>query len=82
MDASERSLRAKLAAHSLHGQYSSRELTAAARAASFARFLRQADPDEVLSMEERVRRAEHLRKAWMYKLALASARARRKGAES
>lgn len=38
-----------------------------------ARFEREVDPDGVLSEGERARRAEHARKAYMQKLALASA---------
>jgi hypothetical protein len=47
-----------------------------------ARFEREVDPDGVLSEEERARRAEHARKAYMQKLALTSAARRRKAATS
>jgi len=43
-----------------------------------ARFEREVDPDGVLPEVERLRRAEHARKAYMQKLALASAARRRK----
>ena len=75
---SERSLRARIAAHAKHGQTDSREATAKARATFLARFEREADPKRVLPPEERRRRAEHLRKAYFTRLALASAKARRR----
>jgi hypothetical protein len=43
-----------------------------------ARFEREVDPDGVLPERERVRLAEHARKAYMQKLALISAARRRK----
>lgn len=43
-----------------------------------ARFEREVDPDGVLPEAERLRRAGHARKAYMQKLALASAEARRR----
>jgi hypothetical protein len=45
-----------------------------------ARFEREVDPDGVLPEGERARLAEHARKAYMQKLALASAARRRKAA--
>jgi len=74
----ERSLRARLAAHALHGKRDRRETTAKARAAFLAKFDREADPEGVLPPEERQRRAESLRRAHFARLALASAKARRK----
>ena len=47
-----------------------------------ARFELEVDPDGVLPESERMRRAEHARKAYMQKLALASAARRRKAATS
>lgn len=47
-----------------------------------AKFEREVDPDGVLSPEERARRAEHLRKAHFQRLALKSARARRRTREA
>jgi hypothetical protein len=41
------------------------------------RFEREVDPDGELPIEERQRRAEHARKAYFLRLALASAKARR-----
>lgn len=53
--------------------------TAPARAGLWAKYLREADPDGVLSDDERARRAEHLRRAQLLKAsrAAAAARARR-----
>ena len=73
----QRSLRARIAAHAKHGQLDGREATAKARAAFLARFEQEADPTQVLAPKERQRRAEHLRKAYFSRLALASAKARR-----
>ena len=74
----ERTLRGRIGAYSLHAAYDSRELTRAARRAFLDRFERQVDPACVLSPTERSRRAGHARKAYFAKLALASAKARRK----
>ncbi len=73
----ERRLRARLAAHSVHSR--GRTNTAPARAAFNDRFEREVDPDGVLPEPERKRRAEHARKAYFTRLALASSKARRKG---
>ena len=77
----ERSLRARLAAHSSWAQTadpSSR--TRAARDAFLDRFEREVDPDGQLPPEERRVRAEHARKAYFTRLALKSAQARRRKA--
>lgn len=74
----ERILAARIGAHALHAQYDSRELTANARAAWFARFLTEVDPDHALPDPERLRRAEHRMREHMTRLALRSAKARRK----
>ena len=78
MSSAERRLRARLAAHvqwSREPDPTAR--TANARAAFLARFEREVDPDGRLSPEERCRRAEHARRAYFTRLALASAKARR-----
>jgi hypothetical protein len=76
--ASERVLRARLAAHSLHAQVTDPAAhTAPARRAFLDRFEREVDPDGLLPAAERQRRAEHARKAYFLRLALASAKARR-----
>jgi hypothetical protein len=75
----DRVLRARIAAHVLHAQISNEaEHTAPARAAFLSRFEREVDPDGVLEPEERARRAEHAKKAYFLKLALASRKARAK----
>ena len=76
----ERSLRARIGAYSLHAQYSPRETTKPARAAFMARFEREVDPDGVLTITERARRAAAARQAYFAKLSLKSARARRRKA--
>ena len=73
----ERSLRGRLGAHKLHATHDSRVLTAPARAAFLAKFEDEVDPDQQLPVLERQRRAEHARKAYFTRLALASVRARR-----
>jgi hypothetical protein len=78
---SSRSLVGRIGAHSLHSKYDSRELTAAARAKFDLRFLDEVDPSRSLPEDERLRRAEHARSAYFSRLALASAKARRKGPE-
>jgi hypothetical protein len=81
MTPEQRSLRARAGAHALHAKYDSRELTANARAAWFKKFLDQVDEcTPGLPEAERLRRAEHLVRAHMARLALASSRARAKKA--
>jgi hypothetical protein len=53
----ERTLRARLAAHAMHGRHDPRATTAKARTAFLARFERQADPEGLLAPAERERRA-------------------------
>jgi len=74
----ERVLHSRLAAHTLHSKYDSKELTAPARRAFLDGFETQVDPEGILPLAERQRRAAHARKAHFTKLALASARARRR----
>jgi hypothetical protein len=77
----QRSLRASLAAHEMHARHDSQEITANARAGFLAKFLAQVDEiSPGLPEPERIRRAEHLLRAHMKRLALASSKARRKGA--
>jgi Helix-turn-helix domain len=72
-----RALRARMAAHHLHaGIPDAAAHTAPARAAFLGRFEREVDPDGVLDPRERARRAQHARKAYFLRLALASAHAR------
>lgn len=77
MTPAERSLRARMAAYCLHAQRDPRETTQAARDSFMARFERQVDPDHLLPLAERQRRAEAAKKAYFLGLALKSARARR-----
>jgi hypothetical protein len=74
----DRSAIARLGAYGLHSQYDSRELTKPARAKFDQRFLDEVDPDRVLPEAERLRRASYARKLYFGRLALASAKARRK----
>jgi hypothetical protein len=80
MTAEQRELRARLAAHAMHARNDSRVVTANARQAFLERFEREVDPDGVLPVVERRRRAEHARRAHMLRLALRSAQARRRRA--
>jgi hypothetical protein len=78
---SQRTLRARLAAHSSWANTSDRSArTAPARSASFKRFERQVDPDCTLDPDDRARRAEHAMRAHMIRAALRSAQARRRKA--
>jgi hypothetical protein len=74
----QRSLRARMAAYAMHARYDSRQVTANARKAFLDRFEREVDPDSVLPIHERRRRAESAKRAHMTRLALRSAQARRK----
>jgi len=74
----ERTLRARIAAHSLHAQ--GRTNTGPARVAFDARWEREVDPDGVLSPDERSKRASHAKRAHFQRLALKSAKARRRAA--
>ena len=74
LSASERKLRARIAAHALHAGGGTS--TKAGTAAFMAKFEVQVDPEGVLTPAERARRAEHARKAHMARLALKSSRAR------
>ncbi|GAB2751638.1 hypothetical protein GCM10027090_22590 [Sinomonas soli] len=73
---------ARIAAHESWAMTEDRSArTAPARAALLAKFEKMADPDGTLAPTERARRAEHLRKAHFQRLALQSAKARRKAGE-
>ncbi len=73
----QRALRARIGAHALHAQVVDPAThTAPARRAFLDRFEREVDPEGLLSVGERARRAEHARKAYFFRLALASAKAR------
>jgi hypothetical protein len=72
----QRALAARVAAHSKWSKTDPVEGTAAARQAFLDRFEREVDPLGLLDPAERHRRAEHARKAYFTRLALASAKAR------
>jgi hypothetical protein len=76
---SERTLRARMAAHISHSRHDPKERTRAARDKFEQRFLDEVDPERVLPEAERERRAHHARKAYFTGLALKSAQARRAG---
>jgi len=73
----ERTLRGRLAAHTLHAKRDARQTTAHARAAFLARFEREVDPEEALDPAKRRRRAEQARRAYFIRLSLAAVAARR-----
>ncbi len=75
----QRSLRARIAAYTLHSRRDPRITTKPARDAFLARFEREVDPDLQLDEAERRRRAEAAKKAYFSALALKSSRARRSG---
>jgi hypothetical protein len=77
LSSEQRSLRASLAAHAMHAKHDSREITTNARAARFGKFLQTVDEQTPgLPEAERLRRAEHLLRADMKRLALRSSRVR------
>lgn len=78
----ERSQVASIAAHESWARTPDRSArTAKARAALMAKFETDVDPEGTLPPAERSRRAEHLRKAYFARLALKSARSRRRSKE-
>lgn len=78
---SDRALIARVAAHTRWAHTDDRAAaTAPARKGLEARWAREADPDGTLPADELERRIDNLRRAHMTRMALASARARRKGA--
>lgn len=83
MEPNERVLRARLAAHTRWAQESDpAAATAKARQAFMDRFEREVDPEGDMDPAERARRAESARKAHFTRLALKSARARRRAKEA
>jgi hypothetical protein len=74
----QRSLRARLAAHTLHSKRDRRQTTLKARESFLERFENEVDPDRVLPPAERARRAESAKSAYFMKLAFRSSRARSK----
>lgn len=78
MSHGERVLVGRLGAYTMLSRHDPRAITRAAREAFFSKFERDVDPDGVLPVDERLRRAEMARKAHFTRLALASAQARRR----
>jgi hypothetical protein len=77
MSKSDRSKIAQIAAHTRWAQTQDRTAaTAKARQAASERFERQVDPEGVLSIPERKKRAENARQAYFMQLARKSAKAR------
>ncbi len=73
-----RSLLARAAANSSWARtYDRAARTYPAREAALRRFEKQVDPDGLLTADERTKRAEYARKAYMQQLAVRSARVRR-----
>ena len=81
LTASERSLRAKIAAHAKWANQDPTEGTAKARAAFLRSFIDKVDPTRELPEAERFRRAEAARSEHFARLAYLSARARRPGSD-
>jgi hypothetical protein len=78
-DKANRVLQARMAAHALHARVEDPAAhTAPAREVFLSRFEREVDPEGVLEPQERARRAEHAKKAYFTRLALASSKARAK----
>ena len=69
--------RGRLGAHIAHSRNDPRAMTAPARGAFLSSFERQADPDGILPVAERMRRAEHLKRAHFLRMALKSAATRK-----
>ncbi len=72
MTPEQRTLRARIAAYTMHSRNDGLSITAAARSAFAASFETTVDPDGVLPLPERQRCAEALRKAHYARLALKS----------
>lgn len=75
-DPAEMALRGRIGAYRLHATHDARETTKKAREAFLAKFIREVDPDRVLSEDERLRRAKAARSAYYAQLALRSRQAR------
>ena len=74
--------RGRIGAHVAHSRNDPRKMTAAARDAFLSSFERLADPDGILPVAERMRRAGHLKKAHFLRLAMKSAATRKARARS
>ena len=76
MTPSQRALRGRIGAYSLHAQGGTN--TGPARSAFLARFEREVDPDGSLTESERQKRAECARRAYFARLGLKSAKKRQR----
>jgi hypothetical protein len=74
----ERSMRARVAAYTLHSKVDGRQITSQARQAFMDRFERAVDPKSLLPVAERCRRASAARKAYFTALALKSSKSRKR----
>jgi hypothetical protein len=72
----QRSLRARIAANTRWSREDPAATAARGQAGLLAKFVDQVDPDRVLPEDERLRRAENLRRAHMQRLAFKSSKAR------
>lgn len=77
-DPDEMARRGRIGAYARLARYDARDLTAPARAAFKSKFETEVDPDGVLTLEERQRRAEYARKAHFARMARLSAISRAK----
>jgi hypothetical protein len=82
LSSEERTIRARIGALALHARHDARETTQSARTEFLSRFEREVDPERVLPEAERQKRAEYAKRAYFTRLALKSAKARRKRAET
>jgi len=82
LSAKERSLRAQIAGLICAAKHSPSEMTAPMRAAAFARFEREADPDGTLTPEERDRRARLLQRAHLLRIGIKARKARARKARA
>lgn len=76
----ERSIRARIGGFALSAAHDPKETTKPGRAAFMASFEEAVDPDGTLTIAERARRAAALKKSHFSRMALASAKARRRRA--
>ncbi len=74
----ERVLLGRIGAYTMLSRHDPYEVTRAAQKGFEAKFEREVDPEGVLPVDERKRRAEMALKAYMARLALKSAQARRR----
>ncbi|MEX0781257.1 MAG: hypothetical protein WD557_01310 [Dehalococcoidia bacterium] len=73
-------LAGKIGGYTTHSRYDSREIAARATAGFLKSFPAKVDPEGVLPLEERLRRAEMAKKAHFARLSLAGVRARQRKA--